>query len=136
MSPDDSEVMDIMPTGNLEKDTRLIESEWVKEAMMQLQELPREERQERNKNFVKSIAEYRGSKEEGFVWMNEKLHGETCKRILADIDWTGGMKNKAENGLPRDTLATGSRMAFQEHDEDKKLGHATHTHIDKHTQGE
>ena len=88
--------MDIMPTGNLEKDTRLIESEWVKEAMMQLQELPREERQERNKNFVKSIAEYRGSKEEGFVWMNEKLHGETCKRILADIDWTGGMKNKAE----------------------------------------
>ena len=85
-----------MPTGNLENDTRLIESEWVKEAMMQLQELPREERQERNKNFVKSIAEYRGSKEEGFVWMNEKLHGETCKRILADIDWTGGMKNKAE----------------------------------------
>ena len=85
MSPDDSEVMDIMPTGNLENDTRLIESEWVKEAMMQLQELPREERRMRNKNFVASVTEYKGGSQEGFIWMNEHLHGSTCKTILEDV---------------------------------------------------
>ena len=87
-------VLNILPQGNLEEDLSLIESGYVLEAMMQLQELPREARKERNKNFVESISAYKGgSREEGFVWMNDNLHGSTCKQILADIDFKGGCKD-------------------------------------------
>ena len=72
-NPDD-EVVNILPQGNLEEDLGLIESKYVLEAMMQLQELPREERRSRNKNFVKSISVYTGSSQQGFVWMNNNLH--------------------------------------------------------------
>ena len=92
LNPDD-EVVNILPQGNLEEDLSLIESKYVLEAMMQLQELPREERRRRNKNFVESISAYKGSSQQGFVWMNNNLHGSTCKTILADIDYTGGCKD-------------------------------------------
>ena len=91
--PDD--VVHILPEGNLTEDLSLIESGYVKEAMMQLQELPREDRRTRNKNFVESITAYKdGNQEEGFMWMNDNLHGSTCKQILSDIDYKGGCKDK------------------------------------------
>ena len=99
MSTPDDEVVNILPTGNLEEDATLIESEYILEAMMQLQELPREERRRRNKNFVDSISAYKGSSQDGFMWMNNNLHGSTCKTILADIDYTGGCKDTAREKL-------------------------------------
>ena len=90
-NPDD--VVNILPEGNLKEDLSLIESNYVLEAMMQLQVLPREERKRRNKNFVESISAYKGGSQEGFVWMNDNLHGSTCKKILADIDYAGGCKD-------------------------------------------
>ena len=68
--PDPGDVVNILPEGNLKEDLDLIEGEYVLEAMMQLQELPREERRTRNKNFVASITEYKGGSQEGFIWMN------------------------------------------------------------------
>ena len=69
------DVVNILPAGTLKDDLSLIEGEYVLEGMMQMQELPREERRARNKNFVASLTEYKGgSMEEGFVWMNENLH--------------------------------------------------------------
>ena len=60
MSSLDDKVVNILPQGNLEEDLSLIESGYVLEAMMQLQELPREARKEMNRNFVKSISAYKG----------------------------------------------------------------------------
>ena len=89
--PDD--VVHILPEGNLTEDLSLIESGYVLEAMMQVQQLPRKERRSRNKNFVESITAYKGgNQEEGFVWMNDNLHGSTCKQILADIDFKESCK--------------------------------------------
>jgi len=96
--PDD--VVHILPEGNLTEDLSLIESGYVKEAMMQLQELPREDRRTRNQNFVESITAYKdGNQEEGFMWMNDNLHGSTCKQILSDIDYKGGCKDKTVEKL-------------------------------------
>ena len=92
---DPGDVVNILPQGNLKEDLGLIENSFVLEAMMQLQELPREERRRRNINFVKSISEHTGGSQEGFVWMNENLHGSTCKTILADLDYSGGCKDNA-----------------------------------------
>ena len=92
---DPGDVVNILPQGNLKEDLGLIENSFVLEAMMQLQELPREERRRRNINFVRSISEHTGGSQEGFVWMNEKLHGSTCKTILADLDYSGGCKDNA-----------------------------------------
>ena len=99
MSNPDEEVVNILPQGNLEEDLSLIKSKYVLEAMMQLQELPREERRRRNKNFVESISAYKGSSQQGFVWMNNNLHGSTCQTILADIDYTGGCKDTVVDKL-------------------------------------
>ena len=95
MSSLGDEVVNILPQGNLEEDLGLIESEYVLEAMMQVQQLPRKEKRRRNKNFVESITAYKGgNQEEGFVWMNDNLHGSTCKQILTDIDFKGGCKDR------------------------------------------
>ena len=97
--PDPGDVVNILPEGNLKEDLDLIEGEYILEAMMQLQELPREERRTRNKNFVASITEYKGGSQEGFIWMNEHLHGSTCKTILEDLDYKGGCKDKVSEKL-------------------------------------
>ena len=60
---DPGDVVNILPQGNLKEDLGLIENSFVLEAMMQLQELPREERRRRNINFVKSIGSMRSSSE-------------------------------------------------------------------------
>ena len=58
---DPGDVVNILPQGNLTEDLGLVENSFVLEAMMQLQELPREERRRRNINFVKSTGSMRTS---------------------------------------------------------------------------
>ena len=94
------DAVNILPAGTLKDDLSLIEGEYVLEGMMQMQELPREERRARNKNFVASLTDYkRGSMEEGFVWMNEHLHSSTCKAILEDIDFRASYKEMASDKM-------------------------------------
>ena len=51
------DVVNILPAGTLKDDLSLIEGEYVLEGMMQMQELPKEERRMRNKNFVAGLTE-------------------------------------------------------------------------------
>ena len=77
-----------LPEGVPELDRELVENSLIGEAMMLVQELPREERRKRNRNLVLSLRTLKVSLAGAFIWMKDHLHPSTCKTILEDLDYT------------------------------------------------
>ena len=74
-----------LPEGDPELDRELIEDSLIGEAMMLVQELPREERRKRNRNLVLSLRSLEVSLAGAFTWMKAHLHPSTYKTILKDL---------------------------------------------------
>ena len=100
---DNNTKVQVLPEGDPEEDGTLIEDSYVGEALMQVQELPREERRKRNKNLILSLRTLKGSLTEAFIWMKNHLHPSTCKTILEDHDHTPSCRTRMQDGL-EDTI--------------------------------
>ena len=79
-------MVSVLPEGDPDKDKKLIEDPNIREVMMQVQDLPEEERRTRNGNLIKSLSTLKTSQAGGFIWMKAHLHPSTCKTMLEDQD--------------------------------------------------
>ena len=83
---DNNAMVSVLPTGNPEEDQTLIEDIHIQEAMMQVQELSKEERRRRNENLILSLRTLKANLRGAYIWMKSNLHPSTCKTILEDHD--------------------------------------------------
>ena len=83
---EENTLVSVLPTGNPEEDQELIEDDHIQEAMMLVQELPKEERRRRNKNLIFSLRRLKVNLTGAYIWMKANLHPSTCKTILEDQD--------------------------------------------------
>ena len=72
-------MVSVLPTGNPEEDRELIEDIHIQEAMMQVQELSKEERRRRNKNLILSLRRLKVNLTGAYIWMKANLHPSTYK---------------------------------------------------------
>ena len=72
----------------LDEDMSLLQDEHFQEIMMLVQQLPREERRDRNQSFMRALSNKEGGLANGLIWVKEELHPSTSKILMEDHDFT------------------------------------------------
>ena len=85
---------------------------------MLVQELPREERRTRNKNFLRAFSNNNGGLANCLIWMKANLHPSTSRTLMEDFDYTGNWKEKIADAL--DDCAEGVKTKCKSSSEESR----------------
>ena len=101
-----SKNLEILTGSNRELISTIINDEHIKESLLLLQalDIPKDQRRMHNKMFIESLALFKGSKTEAFLWMKENLYQETCGLMLDDFDFSGAWLQITKNWF-KDVIA-------------------------------